>query len=213
MTVNAMNDGPIKNGSKDAASSHIALTVAAAFFMETLDATIIVTALPAIGIGFGISTLDASLSVTVYLIAMACSSLRPAGAPNDSALAAYCGGCFHVHGSLATVRARTRLQRSSLQGSFRVLRPPSCRPSVVWSCCERRPSSASSKPSRRHVARPDRPCDRAAAGRAYRHARVLAVDFLLNVPLGLTGLWLIWRLFPHHTLRIPFDFRDSPSPR
>jgi hypothetical protein len=61
-SVNAVNDVPMKNRSTDAASSHIALTVAAAFFMETLDATIIVTALPAIGIGFGISTLDASLS-------------------------------------------------------------------------------------------------------------------------------------------------------
>jgi len=39
--------------------------------METLDATIIVTALPAVAEALGVPTLDASLTVTVYLIAMA----------------------------------------------------------------------------------------------------------------------------------------------
>jgi MFS family permease len=68
----------------DSASKRIALTVAAAFFMETLDATVIVTALPAIGAGFGIGALDASLAVTVYLIAMA--ALVPA--------AGWCAGRF-----------------------------------------------------------------------------------------------------------------------
>src|SRR4051794_11813214 len=67
-----MNDSALeKHPAYDSASSRIALTVAAAFFMETLDSTIIVTALPAIGAGFGVDTLDASMGVTVYLIAMA----------------------------------------------------------------------------------------------------------------------------------------------
>src|SRR4029079_14393335 len=61
---------PIKSVS-EVAARRIALTVAAGFFMETLDATIIVTALPAIAGALGVPTLDASLTVTVYLIAMA----------------------------------------------------------------------------------------------------------------------------------------------
>ena len=52
-------------------SRRIALTVAAAFFMETLDASIISTALPVIGAGFGTTALGVSASVTSYLVAMA----------------------------------------------------------------------------------------------------------------------------------------------
>ena len=52
------------------ASRRIALIVAAAFFMEQLDGSIIVTALPAIAGGFGATVLDAGSGVTVYLLAM-----------------------------------------------------------------------------------------------------------------------------------------------
>ncbi|MDR1662657.1 MAG: MFS transporter [Azoarcus sp.] len=56
---------------KEQNSRAIAFTVAAAFFMETLDASIIATALPAIGAAFGTTALGVSASVTVYLVAMA----------------------------------------------------------------------------------------------------------------------------------------------
>jgi EmrB/QacA subfamily drug resistance transporter len=52
-------------------ATRIAWVVAGAFFMETLDSTIIVTVLPAIAASYGVSALDASLGVTVYLVAMA----------------------------------------------------------------------------------------------------------------------------------------------
>jgi hypothetical protein len=42
-----MNDNAQPAAATESASRRIALTVAAAFFMETLDATVIVTALPA----------------------------------------------------------------------------------------------------------------------------------------------------------------------
>ena len=51
-------------------SRRIPLIVAAAFFMETLDATIVTTALPAMAQSFGESTLDLTASITVYLVAM-----------------------------------------------------------------------------------------------------------------------------------------------
>ena len=51
-------------------SRRIPLIVAAAFFMETLDATIVTTALPAMARSFGESTLDLTASITVYLVAM-----------------------------------------------------------------------------------------------------------------------------------------------
>src|ERR1700748_3404818 len=53
-----------------AASRRVALLVAAAFFMEQLDASIIVTALPGIAGGFGVPVLAAGSGVTVYLLAM-----------------------------------------------------------------------------------------------------------------------------------------------
>ncbi|MDA8258275.1 MAG: MFS transporter [Betaproteobacteria bacterium] len=63
-----MNSVTTLNGS---GSHAIALTVAAAFFMETLDASIITVALPSIGTGFGSTALDASACVTSYLVALA----------------------------------------------------------------------------------------------------------------------------------------------
>jgi EmrB/QacA subfamily drug resistance transporter len=51
-------------------SRRIPLIVAAAFFMETLDSTIITTALPAMAQSLGESTLTLTASVTVYLVAM-----------------------------------------------------------------------------------------------------------------------------------------------
>jgi EmrB/QacA subfamily drug resistance transporter len=54
----------------DTFSRRIPLIVAAAFFMETLDSTIITTALPAIAQSLGESTLELTASVTVYLVAM-----------------------------------------------------------------------------------------------------------------------------------------------
>jgi EmrB/QacA subfamily drug resistance transporter len=52
--------------------------VATAFFMETLDSTIIVTALPEIAKSFRVTALDAGIGVTVYL--MAIGAMLPASA-------------------------------------------------------------------------------------------------------------------------------------
>lgn len=52
-------------------SLRVPLIVAAAFFMETLDGSIIVTALPSIARSFGESTLALGASITAYLVALA----------------------------------------------------------------------------------------------------------------------------------------------
>jgi EmrB/QacA subfamily drug resistance transporter len=54
----------------DTFSRRIPLVVAAAFFMETLDGTIVTTALPAMARSFNESTLNLTASITVYLVAM-----------------------------------------------------------------------------------------------------------------------------------------------
>jgi EmrB/QacA subfamily drug resistance transporter len=65
----AQTDSRTETGARTA--QRIAWVVAGAFFMETLDGTIIATALPAIAHSFGIRPLDASLGITIYLVAMA----------------------------------------------------------------------------------------------------------------------------------------------
>ena len=54
------------------AAMRVALIVAGAFFMENLDGTVIVTALPQIGHSFSVTATDLSLGVTGYLLTLAC---------------------------------------------------------------------------------------------------------------------------------------------
>jgi len=48
----------------------LALMVATAFFMEQLDATVLVTALPDVARGLGVDPLSANLAITAYLISL-----------------------------------------------------------------------------------------------------------------------------------------------
>lgn len=52
-------------------SRRVPLIVAAAFFMETLDSTIVTTSLPAIARSLGTTTLELTSIVTIYMVAMA----------------------------------------------------------------------------------------------------------------------------------------------
>lgn len=49
----------------------LALLVAAAFFMDNLDATVIVTALPAMARSFGVGAVDVNVGITVYVLTLA----------------------------------------------------------------------------------------------------------------------------------------------
>ena len=49
----------------------IALLVAGAFFMQSIDATMIVTAMPAMGSSFTVEPVDISLGISAYLLALA----------------------------------------------------------------------------------------------------------------------------------------------
>ncbi|WP_327000303.1 MFS transporter [Dactylosporangium sp. NBC_01737] len=52
-------------------SRPVALTVAAAFFLEQVDATILATALPAVGRDLGVRPSDAGVALTAYLVTVA----------------------------------------------------------------------------------------------------------------------------------------------
>lgn len=49
----------------------LALLVASAFFMENLDATVIVTALPTMAESFGVEAVDVNIGITAYMLALA----------------------------------------------------------------------------------------------------------------------------------------------
>ncbi|HLY78139.1 MAG TPA: hypothetical protein VKQ70_02115, partial [Caulobacteraceae bacterium] len=58
-------------GRAEVGAQGVALIVAAAFFMQNLDGAIINTSLPQMARSFGVSTVDVSLGVTAYLLAVA----------------------------------------------------------------------------------------------------------------------------------------------
>ena len=49
----------------------IALIVAAAFFMETLDGTVIATALPDMAKSFSVGAIQLSIGITAYMLTLA----------------------------------------------------------------------------------------------------------------------------------------------
>src|SRR2546422_3489543 len=49
----------------------VALLVAGAFFMENLDGTVIVTAIPQMAKSFGVDPVDLSIGVSSYILALA----------------------------------------------------------------------------------------------------------------------------------------------
>ena len=177
----------------------IALTVAAAFFMETLDASIITTALPAIGASFDTTALGVSSSVTAYLMAM--TVFIPA--------AGWCGERFGARRVFATAVAlftfasllcglapslETLVAARVLQGAAAAFMSPVGRFVVLHETPQNRIIEAIATITWPGLIAPV--LGPPLGGLLVSHFSWHWI-FLINVPLGLIGVWLVLRYIPY----------------
>lgn len=190
-------------------SRAVALTVAAAFFIETLDASIIATALPAIGTEFGTTALGVSGSVTAYLVAMAvcvpasgwCGERYGARRVFASAI-----GVFTVASLLCGLAPSLWVLVAAriLQGAAAAFMSPVGRFVVLHETPKHRIIEAISTITWPGLIAPV--LGPPLGGLIVSHMSWHWI-FLLNVPFGLIGAWLVLRFIPYRapTSRTPFD--------
>lgn len=194
---------------KEQNSRAIAFTVAAAFFMETLDASIITTALPAIGAGFGTTALGVSASVTAYLVAMAvfvpaagwCGERYGARRVFAAAVAVFTLAsllCGLAPSLWALVAARV------LQGAAAAFMSPVGRFVVLRETPQNRIIEAIATITWPGLIAPV--LGPPLGGFIVSHVSWHWI-FLINVPLGAIGVWLVLRYIPYRapTRQARFD--------
>jgi EmrB/QacA subfamily drug resistance transporter len=189
-------------------SRRIPLIVAAALFMETLDSTIVTTALPAIAGSFHTRTLDLSLSISAYLVALAVF-VPTAGWASDRfgarRLFASAIALFTLSSLLCALSPNlwSFIAARTLQGTAAAFMSPVGRLVVLRSTPKARLIEALGLITWPGLIGPvlGPPLGGLIATYASWHW-----IFLVNIPLGLAGCWLVLRFVPNTTgTRTPFD--------
>lgn len=188
-------------------SRRIPLIVAAAFFMETLDGTIVTTALPAMAADLHRSALDMTSSVSIYLMAVAVF-IPAAGWASDRFgsrwLFASAVGVFTLASLLCALSpsATFLFAARGLQGTAAAFMSPVGRLVVLRESPKQYLIEAIAIITWPALVGPVVGPPLAGVIVTYVSWRWI---FLLNLPIGLAGLFLVLRYVPNH--------RDAASPK
>ena len=192
-------------------SRRIPLIVAAAFFMETLDSTIVTTALPAIARSFEATTLSLSLSISAYLVALAVF-VPTAGWASERfgarRLFAAAIGLFTLSSLLCALSPSlwTFIGARTLQGVAAAFMSPVGRLVVLRSTPKQRLIEAISLITWPGLIGPVLGPPLGGLITTYASWHWI---FLINIPLGIAGVWLVLRHVPNEVAaqRKPFDLQ------
>jgi EmrB/QacA subfamily drug resistance transporter len=197
-------------GAADRMPRRIPLLVAAAFFMETLDSTIITTALPAMARSLGTTTLELTAAITVDLVARIVFVPTAAWASErfDARRVFACAiAVFTLASALcgAAVSLPALIAARALQGAAAAYMSPVGRMIVLREMPKRHIIAAIGL-----IVWPGliAPVIGPALGGFITTYSSWRWIFLVNVPLGVAGVLLVLRIVPERGARTPrrFDF-------
>ncbi|MFA9438985.1 MFS transporter [Uliginosibacterium sp. sgz301328] len=177
----------------------VALIVACAFFMQNLDGAIINTSLPQMAASFGVQPLDLSLGITIYMLMVAACVPASAwiadrfGARNVFLLAVIVFSASSLACGLATSLPMFVAARA-LQGIGGAMMTPVGRMVVL-----RHASKAELLQATALITWPAliAPVIGPVLGGVITTYVSWRWNFLLNVPLGIVGAWLVYRFVPN----------------
>lgn len=209
MSTPAPSNLPDTAAAPPAFSRRIPLIVAATFFMETLDSTIVTTALPAIAHSFNATTLSLSLSISAYLVALAVF-VPTAGWASDrfGARNVFAGAIalFTLASLLCALSPTlwTFIGARTLQGIAAAFMSPVGRLMVLRSTPKQRLIEAISLITWPGLIGPVLGPPLGGLITTYASWHWI---FLINIPLGMMGMWLVLRHVPNERApqRMPFD--------
>lgn len=203
---------PSQDSAERSGISVIALLVAAAFFMEFIDGTVIATALPQMAISFGVSAVDLNVGMSAYMLTLAV--LIPAsgwaaerfGARNVFTFALAVFTLASLFCAMATGVGEFILLRI-IQGVGGALMVPVGRLTVLKTTPKPQLIKAIATLTWPALVAP---ILGPPLGGFITHYASWHWIFYINVPLGIIAMILAWRLFPQQPADQPKHF-DTPG--
>jgi len=203
---------PSQDSAERSGISVIALLVAAAFFMEFIDGTVIATALPQMAISFGVSAVDLNAGMSAYMLTLAV--LIPAsgwaaerfGARNVFTFALAVFTLASLFCAMATGVGEFILLRI-IQGVGGALMGPVGRLTVLKTTPKPQLIKAIATLTWPALVAP---ILGPPLGGFITHYASWHWIFYINVPLGIIAMILAWRLFPQQPADQPKHF-DKPG--
>ena len=203
---------PSQDSAERSGISVIALLVAAAFFMEFIDGTVIATALPQMAISFGVSAVDLNAGMSAYMLTLAV--LIPAsgwaaerfGARNVFTFALAVFTLASLFCAMATGVGEFILLRI-IQGIGGALMVPVGRLTVLKTTPKPQLIKAIATLTWPALVAP---ILGPPLGGFITHYASWHWIFYINVPLGIIAMILAWRLFPQQPADQPKHF-DKPG--